>query len=127
MITGGYLKDVPLPHERQWPGEKRQRRLRINIMVYYGIGRHYYVSAEQEHNPIWDSSDGADWGRPGKPNGWTACWDDEEGAGKMLSTGALSTHIEATMWIEDILLPQFPDHDVTINGQEMFQYLREGD
>lgn len=127
MISGGYLKDIPQPHRRQWPKETRKRRLNIRISRYSGIGRHYYVAARQEHNPIWDSRDAASWGQPGEPNGWRYCWDDKEGAGKFLSSEQFNIHAEATMWIEDVLLPQFPNHNVTINGEEMFQYLREGD
>jgi len=127
MITGGYLKDIPLPHKRQWLGEERQRNLRVRIVRYFGAGKHYYVSAEQAFNPVWDSSDAADWSRPGEPRGWTACWDDKEGKGKLLSSGRFGTRLQAMNWIQDIVLPQFPDHNVTINPQAMFEYLREGD
>ena len=127
MITGGYLKNTPKPYKRRWPDEEQQRGLSIRIVRYYGIGRHYYVSVEQEANPIWDAGDAADWGRPGEPHGWTVCWDDEEGKGKLLSSGQFDTHLQAMNWIQDIVLPQFPDHNVTINSQAMFEYLREGD
>lgn len=127
MVTGGYLRDIPKPHKRRWPNETLQRCLMVTISHYSGFGRHYYVSAEQGHNPIWDIRDAVDWGRPGKSIGWTACWDDEEGRGKVLSSSQFNTHIQATGWIEKVLLPQFPDHDVTINGEEVFRYLREGD
>jgi len=43
----------------------------VRIMKFYGVGKHYHVSIEEEDDAVWDSRDAAAWGRPGTPAGWT--------------------------------------------------------
>lgn len=129
MITGGYLKDVPLPHKRRWPGEERQREVRAQVSRYLGGGgRHYYASMEQEQNPIWDTSDAADWGRSGQEMGWICCWDDKGCRGAMLTTRPFDTHIQAMLWFDKMMQERFPDHELIVSDYSgEFYYTTEGD
>jgi len=125
MITGGYLKDVPLPHKRRWPGEKRQREVHAQIARYVGaMGRHYYASIQEERNPIWDTSDA--FGRPGVA-GWVCCWDDEGCKGKQLFTEKFDTHVQAMGWVKRMMTEHFPDHELIVDDYSGEYYQREGD
>ena len=98
MLTGGYLKDLPLPHRRKFPGEEL-RSVWISVSRYSAVGGcHYYVSIREENNPIWDprtngerNSDFLGTAYGDKIVGWHRAWDDEEGNGK---AGESSSHQE---------------------------------
>jgi hypothetical protein len=66
--------------------------------MYYGLGKHYWVSMHEEDNPIWD--------KEGK--GWRSCWDDTyENKGRIESAPFLSM-ISAKQWIERMQKEMFP-------------------
>lgn len=116
---GGYLRDIPLPHERRWPGStiKRDATLRIsNWMV------HWWAEIVEDENPIWDSAQEV----------WRCCWDDDksdksERGGRRIDGGKFSRRLEALHWGLGVLDTEFSDHKHYVNCQTRFDYLREGD
>lgn len=130
MITGGYLRDVPKPHNRKWPDSSDKRNVLVTVGVYQAIGEHYYVSIAEEHNPVWDTRDAWVWGRPGEAIGWRKCWDDVEGQGKVFE-GKFDLRCQADSFIQRIVSEHFPPetHRVLINAENMedYYYRRSGD
>ena len=121
---GGYLKDIPLPHRRFWPGAPRKKSVRIRIMRYYGQGPHYHTSLKEEHNPIWDTIEGT----------WRESWDDEEGRGRdewgiADWPNGLRSYQLTKIKIEEILAREFPPEKYEYVWDDMTdeRYEKEGD
>jgi hypothetical protein len=70
-VTGGHIKDFQhlSPFTRKFPNRYSRRKVKVTISRYYGYGPHYYVTIQEEDNPIWDGKE------------WRMCWDDKEGKG----------------------------------------------
>jgi hypothetical protein len=94
-IGGGHIKDYPNA-KRRFPG-KTKRHVRISAQMYYGIGKHYWVSMYEEDNPIWDA----------KEKTWRSCWDDLEKNGHIESAPFMSM-VSAQEWIKKIQRKYFP-------------------
>jgi hypothetical protein len=132
MLTGGYIKDIPKPHRRMFPG-KTKRKLRISV-ARYSCGVHYYVTIREEDNPIWDKSlHGPGWGkeRADKPIGWHVAWDDKKGKGREFEQRC-NTSRAASKYIADMVAKHFPADLYEIEGDSFtnkitHQYKREGD
>jgi hypothetical protein len=87
LIGGGNIKDYPNAR-RKFPG-RAKRHVRISACMYYGIGKHYWVTMHEEDNPIWDA----------KEKAWRKCWDDLKKNGHIESQAFLSM-VSARGWIE---------------------------
>ncbi len=96
--SGGHIKDIPLPHKRYFDDSRRRREVRVDILMFSGIGVHYYVYISEEDNHIWDIS---------KDGGWRIAWDDEKGKGKNIRN-KFNTPEQAEEFIREILRKQFP-------------------
>ena len=92
-IFGGNVKDYP-GAKRRFPG-KRKREVTVSVRMYYGIGKHYWVSVKEKDNPIWDGEH------------WRTCWDDFEGRGRIESQSFLSM-VSAQQWLESLKKKEFP-------------------
>lgn len=74
FTMGGLLADIPKPHVRMFPGKKR-RKVRCKISSFIGLcpdAKHFYVSLQEEDNPILNLKDET----------WQSAWDDPEAKGK---------------------------------------------
>lgn len=122
-ITGGYLEDIPEPHIRKWPGSPHKRELTVRITRYYYEGTHYYISIQEEENPLWN-------GTPyehdeSRPVGWVVAWDDKEAQGKTdfnFNTDTRFNYITEAKHAVDKILENFPDHEVIYE-----EYLNDSD
>ncbi len=117
---GGTLNDIPKPHIRKFY-DYGKRRVRISIMRY-SMGLHYYVSIEEEDNPLWDTSN------PKKPL-WRVPWKDNKGKG--ISIGKqFNTVLAAEHFMVQTLKKQFSKskyrYDFETKETE-FIYSKEGD
>ena len=116
-IIGGDLKEVPPPLVRMFPGPRR-RRVRVSIDRYDGIGVHWYVSIEEEPNPLWDSNEDA----------WREAYDDPGRAGKSFH-GRLGSRSGAYEWVKRTCLANFgpKTHEVSNCTRVPKWFYREGD
>jgi len=113
FFMGGYIKDYPNA-KRKFPG-KTKRRVSVSARMYYGIGKHYWVTMHEEDNPIWDA----------KEKGWRECWDDLKKNGRIESAPFLSI-VSAQSWIKTMTKKYFPAKTHTIGAID-FGGLSEGD
>lgn len=117
---GGHLKELVPPLERFYrtPGE---RPVRVQIMRYYGIGAHYYVSIKEEFNPILQT-------REGKLC-TVECWDDQEGRGREVWHPKFNSVKAAERWIEKTLKTEFKGQPVTFDdlSDKTKWHYRDGD
>jgi hypothetical protein len=95
FIGGGSIKDYPNA-KRKFPG-RTKRLVRISARMYYGIGKHYWITMHEENNPIWDA----------KEKAWRECWDDLKKNGRIESQSFLSI-VSAKLWIEEVAKKYFP-------------------
>jgi len=93
---GGHLKDIPKPHRRWYDDKRRKRTVEIEVMVFWGIGHHYYVNIKEDYNGIWNT----------KEETWQECWDDKNARGKQFDK-KFSNIIEARLWVETIRKKHF--------------------
>jgi hypothetical protein len=93
--SGGYIKEVPLPHKR-WYNGRRKREVKIGVYVWWGTGTHYYASVEEDDNAIWNT----------KENLWQLCWDDPE-KGKRFDK-KFDNIGQARDWVTKLLRKHFP-------------------
>ena len=130
MITGDYLKNVPLPHVRKWPNSSEKHSVSVRVGCYLAIGKHHFVKIHEGFNPIWDCRDAGAWGRAGEAMGWRKCWDDVEGRGKVFE-GVFDLRCQADGFIKEIVTKHFPPeaYHVYVNAIDMEEYFyeREGD
>jgi len=98
-IFGGYLKDIPEPHKRMFPGEKK-RAVKVTVMKYDMVagGIHYHVTMEEGSNPIWDSS----------VEDWRGAWDDDD-LGGAIEHETTDTIGQATDFIKRVWSEKFSD------------------
>ena len=99
---GGYLKDIPKPHVRMFPGP-RKRIVRVQAVNYY---HHWHIRIIEDDNPIWDKSPA--YMRPNEPRGWVETWDDEAGKGQSFLNSDHERRDLAQAWIVSILRRHFP-------------------
>lgn len=115
---GGLVPDNPI---RMWPKCQRKRRVTISIIMFYGIGQHYWVSLKEDGNPVWNTEEGY----------WFEPWSDRdpEGRGKRLDTQKFNTLIEAKRWIAETLAKEFPKKTHTYYNSNTYKrwYYKEGD
>jgi len=107
---GGHLEEISKPHTRFFPNPYRKRKVTVTISRYYGIGLHYYVSLQEEDNPIWNGE------------AWQTAWDDKEGRGRTDTDLFFGGEIEANIRVEAyeiavgkammLIKKYFPDHEV---------------
>jgi hypothetical protein len=138
-LSGGHLKDIPLPHLRRSP-RYAPRLVRIVIQHYAGIGVHWYVDIREEHNPIWnpltnaeahpdwDNIQGTEWGQ--EVIGWQSAWDDDKGKGRTFHSPRLKSPHQAQNWIRETIAKHFqPESDYdfrdVLAGKRWFY--KEGD
>ena len=95
LISGGNIKDYPNA-KRKFPG-RTKRHVRVSVRMYYGIGKHYWLTLHEEDNPIWDS----------KEKAWRECCDDLKKNGHIESEHFLSM-VSAQDWLEKIINKLFP-------------------
>jgi hypothetical protein len=95
--SGGYLRDIPDPHVRRWPGDAKPRDVRVHIMRYYGIGIHYYATVEEEDNPLWDEATQC----------WRVAWDDDAARGRHFDSHACLSYHWAKWWAKAVLEKHF--------------------
>lgn len=125
-VYGGRLEDIPLPHIRLYP-TLAKRPVEIHIHKYYGIGKHYFPTIEEENNPLWDSSEGV----------WRQAWDDKESKGREFSS-RFNYLYQAKNWVKKIIETEFQGEglwDIKIGYENLleaertkwFGYLKEGD
>lgn len=87
----GSIEDAPHPVQRYWPGAPKKRRVDVTIMTYDFGGHHYFVSIQEEENPVWDGIEH-----------WASYPDDVECRGR--------DHHDFTDDIRDIPYIDFPFH-----------------
>lgn len=137
-FSGGYIKNIPKPHIRQWPGHPTKRRIRVQILQYaLAGGRHYRADIKEEDNPIWnrlthaeanpkwEKIQGTEYGNT--VIGWQMSWDDEEGKGRQFFSEAFKRWDQAVEWVRDIIDNKF-DGDYQINSfsEELMKVLKWG-
>ncbi len=113
---GGYLKDIPKPHKRKWPGHAERRRINITVGSFGIVGGiHYYVTLREEDNPIWDST--PDRYSKGEPSGWTSAWDDDKANGRIFERKCKSLH-EVARFTDLVLALNFSKdkYEITTSG-----------
>lgn len=118
-IWGGYLRDIPRPHRREYSNRSKTRRpVSISIQKFDGIGIHYYVSIREADNPI----------RSLKEKVWRFAWDDKKGKGKVF-INRFSTPEHAAEWIKEILKDNFPKtkYEIEYEDVDVKWLYREGD
>lgn len=119
--VGGYLKDIPEPHIRRWPGCPRPRK------VHFAGGRfagfvHYHMRCEVEHNGIWQGGL------------WVEAWDDAAGRVKTIRA-ELDNAIAAVNWCWGVITAHYSGPEWQIIWPDFlpepknapFRYTREGD
>lgn len=107
---------MPQPLRRMWPGARRKRRVRLQMLVWWGIGRHYHTSLEEEDNSVWDGEQ------------WCVPWNDQEGKGQHLND-IFVTEKAARNWVRRMMRKHFPKHRLVrgySHGTPKWFY-REGD
>ncbi len=102
-IGGGNIADYPNAR-RRFPGREK-RLVSISARMYYGIGKHYWVTMTEEGNPIWDA----------KEKAWRTCWDDLQGNGAIESKSFLSM-VSAQQWIIAMQKKMFPSKTHTLGA-----------
>jgi len=116
-IIGGHLKDVPKPHVRFFSDQRYRRKVYLTCGIYSGIGIHFHVMLQEEHDDLWDS----------KENCWRQSWDDVEGKGRSFSE-TFATEPEAKEWARKIARRHFRRHKImTMGGLRHRWFYREGD
>ena len=129
-FTGGHLADLPKPHIPLYSKHSQKlgvrRPVHVSIMVFYGLGRHYYVDIREEANAFWDSRTdpvfrtGPHWARP-----WRL---DPKHAGRS-EHGRFDNMLDATRFVREVVKKYFPKttHIVSDEQQRTRWFYREGD
>lgn len=132
---GGYLAQIPEPHQRRWPDDPAPRTVSVSV-GRYSMGEHYHTQVQEEDNPLWDSSPityyvPADHPKNGQPhNCWRCAWDDAAGRGRTWER-TFRTEAAAYAWVESILAEHFTGPRFLIYWPDRtyvpFHYTRDGD
>jgi hypothetical protein len=105
VCHGGYLKEVPKPHKRWYDDKRRKRVVQIEVMVFWGIGHHYYVNIKEDWNGIWNAKDEL----------WQECWDDPKARGKQFDK-KFDNCVLAAEWVKQIQKKHFPKRTHKLEG-----------
>ena len=118
MLSGGYLKDIPKPHRRRWPDDTEAKRCVHIRCAMYSVGVHYWVSLEEEDNPLWNSGVYNDsWGdSAGTIIGWQIAWDDEDARGRRFEKQTKS-FAEAQHFARKVMAEHFPPDQYYVTGE----------
>jgi hypothetical protein len=111
MTFGGFFKDYP-GAKRLFDEPGYKPKIHIGIRKYYGIGNHYWVTVQEEYNPIWDGQ------------GWRVCWDDP--LKRRDFTDAFNTKKQAEKWLKEIINSHFKDFQIEIEPYSEWFY-KDGD
>lgn len=125
FITGGNLKELPLPLHRQFPGKKK-RKVEVRITCYQGCGgRHYYASLREERNGFICPCKGMD----GELHVHVA-WDDKESEG-LFESQKFNTKFQAEAWIKKMFKKHFSEETHVLmqdDGRPMVRFIyHDGD
>ena len=99
FCIGGHIKQVPKPHKRWYDDKRRKRPVKITVMGFWGLGRHYYVSIKEDGNGIWNT----------KEKTWQECWDDPAARGQQFDK-KFDNMVLAAEWVRTMTKKHFPKH-----------------
>ncbi len=107
VTTGGYLKDIPLPHTRKFDSSGKGRTVTASVFNF-DVGVHYWGKVSEEDNPIWNTA--IDWYTRAQA-GWTVAWDDDAGRGRVFEKRC-NSYEGARTYCESILEKHFPGYTI---------------
>jgi hypothetical protein len=104
---GGNLSEVPKPHKRKYKKNDKNRLVRLSVMVYTGVGRHYYCRLSEDDNPIWDIN----------LPGYRTCWDDDKAKGRE-EYKSFDNVIQVRRWVRHMMSFVFKNHKLEVDFAE---------
>lgn len=122
QISGGTIKEDGLkpPFIRKFDDKRRKRKVTITVTQFSCGGLHYFVTINEESNPILGKDD------EGNP-AWRLYYDDEEKEGEYI-TSKFNTVKQTESFIEEKkkLFPKNTHHHVDVDYTDDSHYSKEG-